>query len=267
MQVHAITDNWCDFRPDELIAEIRQIALRAGAVILDIYGREFRVSEKADASPVTEADEAAERVIVAALRAMTPEIPVIAEEEIAAGRTETMTEDRFWLVDPLDGTKEFIARNGEFTVNIALIERGLPVLGVVHAPALGSTYTGAGPGTAVAETGGGTPQPISVRHIPPDGAVVVSSRSHGNQEQLRQLTKRIKVAGSRSAGSSLKFCLVACGEADLYPRFGRTCEWDTAAGHAVFAAAGGSVCTVDGPDLKYGKPEFYNPHFIARGLD
>ncbi len=255
-----------DYSYANLLAEISDIAVRAGEIILEVYGREFEVREKSDTSPVTEADEAAERLIASALRAMTPDIPVIAEEEVAAGRIERIN-GRFWLVDPLDGTKEFIARNGEFTVNIALIEGDIPVLGVVHAPVLQTTYAGAGPGTASMVVAAGPKAPISARHIPDDGAVIVASRSHGDDDKLREFTGAIKVAGSRAAGSSLKFCLVAAGEADIYPRFGPTCEWDTAAGHAVLRAAGGSVRRLDGSDFTYGKPGFRNPEFIARGLD
>jgi 3'(2'), 5'-bisphosphate nucleotidase len=255
--------------PDGLIPEIREIALRAGALILDVYRGDFEVRDKSDASPVTEADEAAESLILPALRAVTPGIPIIAEEEAAAGRIETIDGDYFWLVDPLDGTKEFVARRDEFTVNIALIERGVPVLGVVHAPALGTTYYGARPGSAMAESGAGPAHPIKVRPVPEDGAIVVSSRSHGNADKLKELTGKIRIAGHRTAGSSLKFCLIATGEADIYPRYGPTSEWDTAAGHAVLNAAGGSVRLLDGGEFVYGKSEarFLNPEFIARGLD
>ncbi len=252
---------------DDWLDRCRDIARDAGALILEFYRDGFEVREKADSSPVTEADEAAERLILPALRALVPDIPVIAEEAVAAGRIETITGDRFWLVDPLDGTKEFIARNDEFTVNIALIEAGRPVLGVVYAPALETMYSGAGPGTAEVAKGSEPGRAIAARATPQDGAVVVSSRSHGDREQLAELTGRMKIAGHRTAGSSLKFCLVAAGEADIYPRYGPTCEWDTAAGHAVLAAAGGSVRTLDGAELSYAKADFLNPQFIARGLD
>jgi 3'(2'), 5'-bisphosphate nucleotidase len=255
-------------RYEALIPELRNIAIRAGALILDIYRSDFEVREKSDSSPVTEADEAAERLIIPALRALAPGIPVIAEEAAAAGELDRISGDNFWLVDPLDGTKEFIARRDEFTVNIALIERGRPVLGVVHAPALGSTYYGAAPGSAMAEIGNLPAQSISARRVPADGAIVISSRSHGNEEKLKELTGKMKIAGHRTAGSSLKFCLVATGEADIYPRYGPTCEWDTAAGHAVLQAAGGSVRLLDGGEFVYGKSDikFLNPQFIARGL-
>ncbi len=253
--------------PADLLDEIRDLARRAGEVILDHYRSDFEIRRKDDDSPVTEADEAAERIIVSALRALTPGVPVIAEEEAAAGRIEALSGDRFWLVDPLDGTKEFVARNDEFTVNIALIHLGRPVLGVVHAPALDAMYAAAGPGTASLETGDGEHRSIAARAVPAAGAVMVSSRSHGDPDSLAELTANLDVAEHRIAGSSLKFCLIAAGEVDIYPRYGPTHEWDTAAAHAVLAASGGSVRTLDGEDLLYGKKKFLNPRFIARGLD
>ncbi len=254
-------------RPDDLLDGIRDLARRAGDVILDVYRSDFEVRRKDDASPVTEADEAAERLIVPALRALTPGVPVIAEEEAAAGRIESLSGDYFWLVDPLDGTKEFVARNDEFTVNIALIRARRPVLGVVYAPVLDAMYAGAGRQTASLETAGRARRAISARAVPETGAVMVSSRSHGDADSLAEMTASLHVAAHRIAGSSLKFCLVAAGEADIYPRYGPTNEWDTAAGHAVLAAAGGSVRTLDGEDLLYGKESFLNPRFIARGFD
>ena len=253
--------------PEALIDDIRDLARRAGEVILNIYRTDFEIRRKDDASPVTEADEAAERVILPALRSLTPGVPVIAEEEVAAGRIESLSGDYFWLVDPLDGTKEFIAGNDEFTVNIALIHTIRPVLGVVYAPALDAMYAGTGPGTADLETPGAARRAIVVRAVPEGGAVMISSRSHGDPNSLTELTESLHVAHHRITGSSLKFCLVAEGEADIYPRYGPTSEWDTAAGDAVLRAAGGSVRTLDGADLFYGKDKFRNPRFIARGLD
>ncbi len=171
--------------------------------------------------------------------------------------------EQFWLVDPLDGTKEFVSRNGEFTVNIALIENGLPVLGVVLAPALGRLYAGADGVGAFVMGATGNRVGSKVREVPSDGLVVVSSRSHGDAEALERFLAGRKVASSVNAGSSLKFCLVADGVADFYPRFGRTMEWDTAAGHAVLRAAGGRVTDLHGNELVYGKPGFENPHFVA----
>ncbi len=250
---------------DALAAEITAIALDAGAVIMAIYAQDFEIREKSDASPVTEADEAAERLIVERLRGLTPEIPVVGEEMAAQGQAPEIDDGPFWLVDPLDGTKEFVSRNGEFTVNIALVRDGLPALGVVHVPARGLTFTAAGPGRVTRQQDGGTPEAIACRNLPADGAVVLASRSHMTAETEEWL-KAVTVARLIQAGSSLKFCRLATGEADLYPRLGRTMEWDTAAAHAVLAAAGGSVETLDGKPLTYGKPGLENPHFVARGL-
>ena len=247
-----------------LIDELRAAALSAGAAILDIYAQDFAVARKADASPVTQADQLAETIILEALRRAAPGIAVVAEELAAAGGLPAAAPERFWLVDPLDGTKEFIARNGEFTVNIALIERRRPVLGVVHAPALDVTYWAAD-GRAFRRRGSGAAEPIFARPVPAEGAVVVHSRSHADEAQLAAYVGALAKAERRVSGSSIKFCLLAAGEADLYPRFGRTMEWDTAAGQAVLEAAGGHVATRDGAALAYGKPGFVNPDFFARG--
>ena len=255
--------------PELVTVALRRIAMTAGAEILAIYKRDFAVREKADASPVTEADEAAERLIVRELAMLSPDIPIVAEESFAAGNAPTALGNRFWLVDPLDGTKEFINRNGEFTVNIALVEGGRPVMGVVYAPAIGRMFCGTvGVGATAQQVDAdgdlGEASPIAVRRPAADGLVVVASRSHRDaktDEYLAQYT----VKQLTSAGSSLKFCLVAAGEADLYPRLGRTMEWDTAAGHAILAAAGGTVETLDGKPLGYGKPGLDNPHFVACG--
>ena len=253
---------------EDLLATLRLIAESAGEVILGYYaeGEEIEVRKKADASPVTEADEAAEEFILEALGKLTPDIPIVAEEAAAAGRIPDVSGGRFWLVDPLDGTREFISRNGEFTVNIALIEDGIPQAGVVHAPALAMTWSGAGPGSAVFSETGKPPMKIEARAIPPEGATVTASRRHGDRDDLERFLSGYKIKERTTAGSSLKFCLLANAQADLYPRFGRTMEWDTAAGHAVLRAAGGSVTRADdGTPLTYGKPGFENPHFIARG--
>jgi 3'(2'), 5'-bisphosphate nucleotidase len=252
----------------DLLAALRRIAEGAGAAILDVYeGRAAAdVRQKADRSPVTAADDAAEAFILAALRDLTPDIPAVSEEASEAGAVPDISGGRFWLVDSLDGTKEFLSRNGEFTVNIALIENGRPVAGVVHAPALGKTWTGAGPDTATFAKGQQPPIPIRARAIPADGAVVAASRRHGDAAAMDRFLAGFTIKDRVDAGSSLKFCLVASGEADLYPRFGRTMEWDTAAGHAVLHAAGGEVTRADtGAPLVYGKPGFENPPFIARG--
>jgi len=257
---------------EALLAALRLIAERAGKEILAYYveGGEIEIRRKADASPVTDADQAAEDFILAALKLLTPDVPVISEEASEAGHQPDISGGRFWLVDPLDGTKEFISRNGEFTVNIALIENGRPVAGVVHAPALAMTWAGAGgdsgPGSATFSETDHPPMAIAAREIPSDGATVIASRRHGSGPELDKFLSDYTVKDRVSAGSSLKFCLVAAGKADLYPRFGRTMEWDTAAGHAVLLAAGGSVVRAnDGAPLSYGKPGFENPYFIARG--
>ena len=261
---------------DDIIATLKMIAERAGKIILAYYveGEEIEVRQKDDASPVTEADEAAETFILGALNTLTPDIPVVAEEAMAAGEEPVIEGNRFWLVDPLDGTKEFISRNGEFTVNIALIEDGQPVAGVVHAPAMAMTWAGVcgdeddggkGAGQAVFAETDKPVMDIRTREIPDDGAVVVASRRHGSGAELEDFLSRFKVAETVNAGSSLKFCLVASGRADLYPRLGRTMEWDTAAGHAVLLAAGGQVYTLDDEPLDYGKPGFENPNFYALG--
>jgi 3'(2'), 5'-bisphosphate nucleotidase len=247
---------------ESLLAPVLDLAAKSGAAILTHYGPQIEVRSKADASPVTAADEEAETIILEGLRRLTPEIAIVSEEAFARGEIPPAAPARFWLVDPLDGTKEFLKRNGEFTVNIALIDNGRPILGVVAAPALSLSYAGAGQGNA-REWRKGSVRAIRVRNVPAEGLTVVASRSHGNAEAVDRWLAGRKLAETRQAGSSLKFCLIAAGEADLYPRFGRTMEWDTAAGHAVLAAAGGQVRTLGGEELRYGKPGFENPHFIA----
>ncbi len=251
----------------ELLEALRRLARAAGVEILKHYRAGGLVRAKADSSPVTAADEAAERIILDGLRALSPAIPIVSEEQAASGRAPKLdgSGGTFWLVDPLDGTKEFLSGNGEFTVNIALIEEGQPVLGIVHIPALGTTYAGAVPDGATRQKDDEKPRPIEARVQPAGGAIVLSSRSHGDDTAMAEFLAEEQVGGHRVAGSALKFCLVAEGVADLYPRLGRTMEWDTAAGHAVLAAAGGSVSTLAGEELRYGKPGFENPHFVARG--
>ncbi len=254
------------------IEVLERLAIQAGATIMGIYdGKNPGVAQKADGSPVTEADKAAEAVILKGLQQLAPDVPIIAEEEAAAGRVPE-TGNRFFLVDPLDGTKEFINRNGEFTVNIALVEDGVPVTGVVYAPALGTIYSGSD-GQAfqagVADGAMGPKTPIKVRE-PHGPLIAVGSRSHGS-EATTQWLERFAVSRFVSRGSSLKFCLVAAGEADIYPRLGRTMEWDTAAGDAVLRAAGGIVTTPDGAPFLYNKRgqahdvDFANGHFVAFG--
>jgi 3'(2'), 5'-bisphosphate nucleotidase len=245
------------------LPELERIARVAGALILEVYATDFAVRGKEDQSPVTEADERAERCIVPALQALDPGVPVIAEEAAARGEIPAL-QRRFWLVDPLDGTREFISRNGEFTVNIALIEDGVPVLGVVYQPVIDLLYAGVvGQGAWVQQ--GPLRQAMACRPRPATGVILASSRSHGDEAALQAWLGSTLVAGRISAGSSLKFGLVARGQADVYPRLGRTMEWDTAAGHAVLSAAGGSVQDLQGRPLRYGKPGFENPHFVAQG--
>jgi 3'(2'), 5'-bisphosphate nucleotidase len=248
-----------------MMSRLVELAVRAGEEILEVYAQDFEVRAKDDESPVTAADERAERVILAGLAEIAPGIPVVAEESAAAGRIPDVSAGRFFLVDPLDGTKQFIERNGQFTVNIALIEENAPVLGVVHLPALAQTYWTDGRGGACRRLGDGEPEPIHCRVPDPEGLVVVASRSHRNQETDDYLAT-LPVKALDPSGSSLKFCRVAEGAADLYPRLGRTMEWDVAAGHALLAAAGGSMTTFEGGVFTYGKPGFENPNFIARGL-
>lgn len=251
----------------QMVEDLRVLAEAAGKVTLRYYGKgdDMELREKADSSPVTKADEACEVLILEALAQQTPDIPVISEEAAEAGKLpELLARQPFWLVDPLDGTKEFISGNGEFTVNIALIEGGRPVMGVVHAPALGKTWIGA-EGRAFFATSDAPLSPIQSRRRPEAGLTVVASRRHGTGGELEDFLAGYSIADRVSAGSSLKFCLVAQGDADLYPRFGRTMEWDTAAGQAVLEAAGGRVETREGTPLTYGKPGFENPYFIAYG--
>ncbi|MEZ5923198.1 MAG: 3'(2'),5'-bisphosphate nucleotidase CysQ [Hyphomicrobiaceae bacterium] len=244
-----------------LISEMNRTALDAGRLIREIYERDFATERKADGSPVTEADKRAEALILERLNAAAPEIPIVSEENAASHSLSPP--DRFFLVDPLDGTKEFVSRNGEFTVNIALIERGVPALGVVYAPVKGGLYWVDAQGHAV-EAREGTQTAIRARPAPASGLVAAVSRSHLDQASQDYLA-RYTIAGTISAGSSLKFCLVARGEADVYPRFGPTNEWDTAAGDAVLRAAGGSMLTPEGEVFRYGKPGYRNGPYVAWG--
>ncbi|OYW58403.1 MAG: 3'(2'),5'-bisphosphate nucleotidase [Rhizobiales bacterium 12-68-15] len=255
-----------------MLPDLERIALAAGREVMAVYDTDFAVEAKADASAVTAADTRAEAVILEGLSRLSPDIPVIAEEQAAAGHLP-QTGSLFYLVDPLDGTREFVSRNGEFTVNIALIEDGVPVAGVLYAPALGCLYYGAiGAGAFRRDTSDpdATAQAIHVRLAPEGGLAAVGSRSHGSAETAAWLG-RLPVSSLVSAGSSLKFGLVAEGAADLYPRFSRTMEWDTAAGDAVLRAAGGIVLGPDGAPLRYGKARqtrdapYANPSFVAYG--
>jgi 3'(2'), 5'-bisphosphate nucleotidase len=242
------------------------LARDAAREILRIYAGELGERFKADRSPVTDADHAAEAVIVAGLRKLTPGLAVVAEEEMAAGHVPKLEGRPFWLVDPLDGTKEFIKRNGEFTVNIALVEHGKPTLGIVLAPVPDTLWRGDAELGADKSEKGGPFTPIAVRTPPAAGLTAFASRSTAIYSDLDIWFRGagLTVAERKQAGSSLKFCLIAEGQGDIYPRFGPTNEWDTAAGQGVLEAAGGEVVTTDGRPLAYGKPGFGNPHFIAR---
>jgi len=247
----------------ELLELAAGLALRAATVILEIRARGFAVERKEDRSVVTEADRAAEALIVAGLRAACPGIPVIAEEEVAGGRiTEAAPE--FWLVDPLDGTREFSSGSDDFAVNIGLVRNGRVVLGVVGVPATDELFGGI-VGQGAWKRVGGKQTVIRTRAVPHEGVTVVASRHHGAGPELDAFLAGRSVAAIRNYGSSLKFCRLAEGIADLYPRFGRTMEWDTGAPQAVLEAAGGSVRTVDGSPLLYGKLGWENPHFICSG--
>jgi 3'(2'), 5'-bisphosphate nucleotidase len=244
---------------------VRANAIDAGQRILEVYRRDFGVEHKHDQSPLTEADRVAHELIVARLRALTPPLPVLSEESTASEYSARATWQRFWLVDPLDGTKEFIKRNGEFTVNIALIEHGRPVLGVVHVPVRGETYSACTGVGAFRQKGGAAPESIHVRRFTGTRPMVVASRSHAGKE-TEAFLHSIGEHDVTSMGSSLKFCLVAEGKADVYPRLGPTMEWDTAAAQCVVEQAGGRVTDVHGHALRYNKPDLHNPWFIVSGV-
>ena len=245
-----------------LAPKLMAIARNAGKAIMAAYaGGDDNVRVKADQSPVTAADFAAHQRLVAALQKLTPDCPVVSEED-EGSLTYRRSDGRFWLIDPLDGTKEFLARNGEFTVNIALIDQGRSVLGVVYAPAIVCMYWG-GPDLGANRVQVSLSEAIQVRPNGLDEACrVVASKSHLNAE-TQSFIERLRVVSLVQAGSSLKFCRVAEGAADIYPRLAPTCEWDTAAAQAVLEGAGGSVVDLDGQPLRYGKPEVLNPSFIA----
>jgi 3'(2'),5'-bisphosphate nucleotidase len=253
-----------------LLLTLVDAALEAGAEIERLYGEGCAVAEKADGSPVTLADQSAEAIILHRLHAAFPDLHILAEEEASAGRIPELGR-LFFCVDPLDGTKGFVNRTGEFTVNIALIEDGAPVAGVVYAPDSKLLYYGARGEGAFRVRGDGAPEPIRTRERPAAGLTGVGSRNHAAQGTA-QRNLALGIVDYVPSGSSLKFCLVADGTADVYPRYGTTCEWDTAAGQAVLEAAGGRVMALDaegretGP-LAYGKRDrrFENPHFIAWG--
>ena len=262
-----------DFR--SLASALLPAVISAGRVEMAYYESGVVVERKSDTSPVTAADREAEEILVAAIQKALPGVPVIAEESAAAGHLPE-TGSLFFLVDPLDGTREFIKKNGDFTINIGLVQDGVPVFGLIYAPAMDQFFVTLGPDEAAESTL--APQsmatsladldlkPLAARRPPSDGLVALESRSHRSPETSAFLAN-LPIASVRSAGSSLKFCLIARGEADLYPRIGPTCEWDTAAGHAILNAAGGKVVQVDGSPFVYGKSaaKYLNPHFTAWG--
>jgi len=248
---------------DDLIAPLTDTSLRAGALELKHYNNGTDVMQKNDGSFVTLADQEAEELIIADLKKLTPHIPIIAEESVAAGTIPDVSGGDFWLVDPLDGTKEFVNRTGDFTVNIALMINFRPVMGIIYTPVKDELYVGFD--GAAYRTIAGSRAEISVRPVPEEGYTVVASRSHGGKSELTDYLADKKIAGRSLRGSSLKICQVAAGEADIYPRLAPTCEWDIAAGHAIVDAAGGKLTRLDGSAMIYGKADvgFLNPHFVV----
>lgn len=252
----------------EQIEALVALTRRAGDAILKIYHTDFDVETKADESPLTQADLAAHRILVAGLTELTPDVPIISEESSPPPFEERRAWSRYWLVDPLDGTKEFVNKNGEFTVNVALIDDNEPVFGVVGVPALGSVFTGDVASGEAFKYEGEERSALRGRPMKDDAPLVaVASRSHGGERlenYLDALGKLYPEVARRPVGSSLKLCILAEGQADLYPRLGPTSEWDIAAAHAVLRAAGGDVWAVDGQPIRYNaKESFLNPEFFA----
>jgi len=252
---------------NDLLSLARQLApvvRAAGEIELGYFRSGAEVVDKSDGSPVTLADQEAEKLIAARLRDLLPGIPMVGEESVAAGFIPDIAKGEFWLVDPLDGTREFITGSGDFTVNIALLRNFIPVMGIIYAPVADELYFGAD-GQAFMSLQGKPAQRIRVRETPPDDLTVVVSKRSGDPERLREFFKNRKVSQLTHRSSSIKFCIIAAGLADFYPRFGPTSEWDTAAGDAILRAAGGRVTTLDGQPLVYGKTQrkFLNPEFVA----
>ncbi len=264
-----VTKNRLLEHPNALTNQIRRIAYEAGEITLDYFDDSGLLDAdiKDDGSPVTVADQLAEDYITKKLLKITPDIPIVGEEAVAAGnRPDVSNAEYYWLVDALDGTKEFISGSGQYTVNIALIHQGDPIIGVVYAPFLGELYAGNPEGGAIRHlVDEKSERRIETRPIPKKGITVVSSKSHGSAEKLDTFLEQFKVEKVIKKGSSLKICAIAAGKADLYPRFGPTCEWDTAAGDAVLRAAGGGLTDTQGNPLTYTgqDPKFLNPEFIA----
>lgn len=252
-------------RTDEAtVGAIRDIAREAGRATLRFHGGPLAVERKADDSPLTAADKAAHTLIVESLRKLTPELPVLSEESDERELVERRQWRTYWLVDPLDGTKEFIKGSGEFTVNIALISGNEPVLGVVHIPVTGVTYWGVQGQGAFRADAGGAPVALHTRPADPERLVIVASRDHAGP-RVEALLARLPTASTANLGSSLKFCLIAEGRADFYPRLQPTSEWDTAAAQCVLEAAGGAVTDTEGRRLTYNKEQLLNPSFLAFG--
>ncbi|TCK19396.1 3'(2'),5'-bisphosphate nucleotidase [Thiogranum longum] len=254
--------NVCDYLND-----VRQLAKQAGEKILEVYGTEFTVQDKDDKSPLTAADMASHNTIVAGLKALTPDIPVLSEEDAKIPYEKRSSWKTYWLIDPLDGTREFVKRNGEFTVNIALIHEGEPVLGVVYVPVTGVTYAACEGRGAIKESPEDGEREIHVRKLSGGPVAVVGSRSHQG-DSLKAFLEKLGEHEIVSMGSSLKICLVAEGAADVYPRLGLTSEWDTAAAHCVVVQAGGKLTDLDMQPLRYNtKDSLLNPFFFVFGDD
>lgn len=252
--------NYADY-----VEPVVALAQEAGRAILEVYATDFNVHSKDDDSPLTKADLAAHKIISAGLATLSPSLPVISEESRLPEFSERSQWERYWLVDPLDGTKEFVNRNGEFTVNIALIDHGRPILGIVYVPVTGVTYIGDAQAGAERRDAHGHRETIHVSAAANSPIRVVGSRSHGS-DALESYIDRLGETSLIPMGSSLKFCVVAEGGADIYPRFGLTSEWDTAAAQAVVEQAGGAVVTMDGKPMRYnGKENILNPHFLVTG--
>ncbi|MDP3919364.1 MAG: 3'(2'),5'-bisphosphate nucleotidase CysQ [Candidatus Omnitrophota bacterium] len=249
----------------DLLPSVRDLACRAGSVIRDIYERQdFKTVFKADKSPLTCADQASHNLIVETLNKLTPDLPVLSEESKDVTYADRSAWNEYWLVDPLDGTKEFIKHNGEFTVNIALIREGNPVIGVVHAPILNLTYGAAKGSGAWMEAEGRERRSIRVADYRSEPLTIIASRSHRG-DRLKAFLEQVGDVKLINMGSSLKLCLIAEGKAHFYPRLGPTMEWDTAAGHCVVEEAGGSICGLDSSPLRYNKEDLLNPLFVVCG--
>lgn len=251
--------------PNRLIEPVCALSREAGAAIMRHFGG-AAAAAKSDGSPVTAADREADAVILAGLRELTPDLPIVTEEEVAEGRVPDISGGAFWLVDPLDGTRDFLKGTDEFTVNIALMRDFQPVMGVVYAPARRELYAGIVGAGAFFEGPDDIRRDIRARTPEAQGLVAVCSRSHGRGEAYESHMARLNVRERLHVGSSLKLCMIAAGKADVYLRYGEISEWDTAAGDAVLRAAGGRIETLEGATLGYGKPNFAHPHFKAQGL-